>query len=194
MPDPAVTVGVTVTLELLAAVCPHTPVATLTERVPLLQRTLDLADATSPLRAAALLAEYAYESAWYTAWVEAVDVANTVTVPFDRYEGRATLGNTQPGDGSRYRGRGLVQLTGRANYRAAGEALALPLEDQPELAAAQDVAARVAAWYWTSRRLNDAADVADMDTVTRAINGSLTGQAFRLAAYQRAKRALGVGP
>ena len=49
------------------------------------------------------------------------------------YEGRADLGNTQPGDGQRYKGRGLIQLTGRANYREAGKALNLPLEQQPEL-------------------------------------------------------------
>lgn len=67
------------------------------------------------------------------------------------YEGRQDLGNTQPGDGPKYKGRGYIQLTGRKNYRAAGRALGLDLENNPTLVERQDVAEKVSLWYWTTR-------------------------------------------
>nr|WP_175725179.1 glycoside hydrolase family 19 protein [Burkholderia ambifaria] len=109
-----------------------------------------------------------------------------------RYEGRADLGNTQPGDGSRYRGRGLIQITGRANYKSAADALALPLVEQPELLELPSSAALSAAWFWNSRGLNDLADAGDFEAITRRINGGLNGQADRLVLWESAKSALGV--
>lgn len=106
------------------------------------------------------------------------------------YEGRRDLGNTVRGDGYRYRGRGYMMLTGRANYRAAGKALGLPLEAQPDLAARPQIAARVAGWYWTSRNLNHYADKGDagLRAITYRINGGYNGLADRQAYYGRAKR------
>ena len=76
----------------------------------------------------------------------------------EQYEGREDLGNEQPGDGPRYKGRGPLLLTGRANYRAAGKALGVDLENNPERAADPDVGFRVAGWLWSSRDLNAVAD------------------------------------
>lgn len=104
-----------------------------------------------------------------------------------RYEGRADLGNTEPGDGSRYRGRGLIQITGRANYRACGLALDLPLLDQPELLEKPMPAARSAGWFWKAHGL-DAID--DFTTMTRRINGGTNGLAERYAYLGQAKQAL----
>src|SRR5438034_4989813 len=70
------------------------------------------------------------------------------------YEGRKDLGNTQPGDGARYHGRGYIQLTGRANYRAYGQKLGLPLEQNPDLALQPDVAARILAGYIKDRGID----------------------------------------
>ena len=105
------------------------------------------------------------------------------------YEGRADLGNTEPGDGPRYRGRGWIQVTGRRNYRTAGLALGVDLEAEPERAAEPEIAWRVAAWFWRSRAL---ADVTDLERVTRRINGGTNGLADRRARYEVACAALGV--
>jgi len=106
------------------------------------------------------------------------------------YEGRADLGNTQPGDGKRYMGRGLIQITGRANYAAAGAALNLPLIEQPELLEQTSHAASSAAWFWNSHGLNDLADAGAFETITRRINGGLNGYQERQALLRLAIRAL----
>lgn len=111
-----------------------------------------------------------------------------------RYEGRRSLGNTQPGDGYRYRGRGIIQLTGRANYRRYGELLGLPLEENPDLAARPEHAAMIAGAYWKARGLNSRADRDDLEAVTRGVNGGLNGLEARRRWLERAKRALGVEP
>jgi predicted chitinase len=91
------------------------------------------------------------------------------------YEGRKDLGNTQPGDGARYHGRGYIQLTGRANYRAYGEKLGLPLERNPDLALRPDVAARILARYMKDRGIDKLAARGDWQAVRRAVNGGLNG-------------------
>lgn len=106
------------------------------------------------------------------------------------YEGRADLGNTQKGDGRRYKGRGLIQLTGRANYRAIGKKLNLPLEEQPELAAEPAVSLKIACEYWKSRNINAAADRDDLITATRLVNGGLNGLDDRSQYLRKAKVAL----
>jgi putative chitinase len=110
------------------------------------------------------------------------------------YEGRADLGNTQPGDGVRYKGRGLIQVTGRANYAECGKALALDLINCPELLEVLPAAARSAGWFWKSRGLNELADVDDFDRITRRINGGLTHIDERRVYWRRAKRILGIDP
>ena len=107
-----------------------------------------------------------------------------------RYEGRADLGNTHPGDGSKYRGRGLIQITGRANYKTCGEALGLDLINQPELLEKPQHACMSAAWFWATRGLNTLDDEGKFDTITRRINGGLNGQADRQTLYSRALKVL----
>ena len=102
-----------------------------------------------------------------------------------RYEGRADLGNNQPGDGQRYCGRGLIQITGRANYAAARNRMRAIGIDCPDFEAEPEQleepwwAALSAADYWTSRGLNPLADAGDFEAITRRINGGLNGQADR---------------
>jgi predicted chitinase len=91
------------------------------------------------------------------------------------YEGRRDLGNTQRGDGARYHGRGFIQLTGRANYRAYGGKLGVPLEAKPDLALRPDVAARVLACYFKDRHLDALAREGDWQGVRRGVNGGLNG-------------------
>lgn len=85
------------------------------------------------------------------------------------------LGNIRPGDGERYKGRGFIQITGRDNYRRAGEALGLPLEQRPELASRPDIAARIAIWYWKSRVRPNVTNFNDTRAVTRQINPVMRG-------------------
>jgi predicted chitinase len=91
------------------------------------------------------------------------------------YEGRADLGNTQPGDGARYHGRGYIQLTGRANYRAYGERLNLPLEEKPNLALRPDIAARILVEYFKQRQIPANAQAGEWRMVRLKVNGKLNG-------------------
>ena len=112
------------------------------------------------------------------------------TAAQSRYEGRADLGNTQPGDGSKYRGRGLIQITGRANYKACGEALGLDLINQPELLEKPQHACMSAAWFWATKGLSTLADEGKFETITRRINGGMNGLADRQMLYARALKVL----
>lgn len=108
----------------------------------------------------------------------------------DAYEGRADLGNTQPGDGPRFKGRGLIQLTGRANYKAYGDALGIDLvsgENPRRVGADPELAVDVACWFWQSNGLNAPADQDDIERITRSVNGGLNGFADRSRQLTRAK-------
>jgi predicted chitinase len=95
------------------------------------------------------------------------------------YEGRKDLGNVNPGDGVRYKGRGYIQLTGRANYRTYGKKIGVDLENNPELAKRPDIAAAIALAYWNSRVNKNAARSGDVKTVTYNINGGYNGLSAR---------------
>ena len=106
------------------------------------------------------------------------------------YEGRADLGNTHKGDGKRYKGRGLIQLTGRANYRNIGEILNLPLEDEPRLAAEPVTSLKIACEYWKNRKINAVADLDDLINATKRVNGGLNGLEDRRKYLRKAKTVL----
>ncbi|MCO2453868.1 glycoside hydrolase family 19 protein, partial [Pseudomonas aeruginosa] len=115
---------------------------------------------------------------------------NPRAIANNAYASRNGNGDEASGDGWRYRGRGLLQITGRANYRAAGAGLGQPLEQEPELLEQPEFAALSAAWWWASHGLNDLADRGEFAAITRRINGGTNGQAERLALWERAKRVL----
>jgi putative chitinase len=93
-----------------------------------------------------------------------------------KYEGRADLGNTATGDGFKYRGRGLIQVTGRANYAACGEAMGLDLINHPELLEQPQYACLSAAWFWATHGLNTLADVGDNANIGSIINTGRKGR------------------
>jgi len=93
----------------------------------------------------------------------------------EAYEGRKDLGNTHKGDGVRYKGRGIFQLTGRANYAKIGKLIDKDLENNPELAESPEISVLTALEYWKSRNLNALADKDDVESITRKINGGLNG-------------------
>lgn len=105
------------------------------------------------------------------------------------YGGRNGNGDEASGDGYAFRGRGMFQLTGRANYAAAAHALGLDLIGNPDLASQPAGAAKTALWFWRMRRCGDAAAADDCDAVTRLINGSGMDGAFaRRELVESAKR------
>ncbi len=134
-------------------------------------------------RAAAFLGQLSLESGELRYMEEIADGS--------AYEGRKDLGNINPGDGKRYKGRGPIQLTGRANYRLAGNALGVDLENYPEKAADPTIAFRVAVWYWKNRKLNERADALDYKGITKAINGGYTHHDRRVTYYNKALEVLG---
>ena len=103
------------------------------------------------------------------------------------YEGRKDLGNTQRGDGVRYKGRGIFQLTGRANYRVMSDKLKKPLEDKPDLAKTPEISVLTALEYWKSRGLNKFADADDVRSITKRINGGYNGFEDRKVYLAKAK-------
>jgi putative chitinase len=108
------------------------------------------------------------------------------------YEGRADLGNTQPGDGERFRGRGLIMITGRANYAAASHEFGVDFVRSPALLEREDYAALTSGWWWKDHGCNEIADDRDFVALTRRINGGLTGLEDRTLRLERAKFELGV--
>ena len=96
------------------------------------------------------------------------------------YGGRADLGNTQDGDGAKFHGRGLIQLTGRSNVTVCGDALGQPLTEHPELLLEPQWACMSAGWYWNKRNLNDLADNESWELITKRINGGVLGLQDRI--------------
>lgn len=142
----------------------------------------------TPIRQAAFIAQVGHESAGfaYTREIWGPTAAQL------KYEGRADLGNTQKGDGSTYRGRGLIQITGRANYAGAGAALGIDLVRNPQWLESADLAARSAGWFWKDRDCNALADRGDFVGLTRKINGGTNGLSDRQMRWGVAKKALNV--
>lgn len=134
---------------------------------------------STPQRLAHFLAQLAHESGNFIYMEEIASGA--------AYEGRKDLGNTQPGDGRRFKGRGPIQLTGRANYRDYGHALGIDLEGNPEIAAIPSIGMMTACRYWRDKGLNELADADDVERITRRINGGINGLADRKAKLAKIK-------
>lgn len=186
--------------------------------VPALSTAMARFKINSAVRAAAFIAQIGHESGGLTRLVEnlnysAQGLANTWPVRFKDsngqpsalanqiarkpelianavYGGRLGNGSVASGDGWRYRGRGLIQLTGKANYQEAGEALGVDLVAHPELLEQPEWACLAAAWFWSEHGLNELADAGKFEAITKRINGGLTGHAERVALWERAKAVL----
>ncbi|MBG7399707.1 glycoside hydrolase family 19 protein [Pseudomonas aeruginosa] len=186
--------------------------------VPALNVAMERFGIIAPVRGAAFLAQVGHESGQLTRLVENLNYSaqglaatwpsryrgadgkpNALALNLARhpqaianntYASRNGNGDEASGDGWRYRGRGLLQITGRANYRTAGAGLGQPLEQEPELLEQPEFAALSAAWWWSTHGLNELADRGEFAAITCRINGGLNGQAERLALWERAKRVL----
>lgn len=145
--------------------------------VPLLDVAMREFGITTPVRARMFLAQLAHESAGMTAFEERASGAD--------YEGNRALGNTQPGDGVRFKGRGPIQLTGRWNYMHYGKLLGVDLLKRPQIAAQPRYGFRLAAAYFEDRGCNRAADRGDFRECTRLINAALLHYDRRLELYEK---------
>lgn len=135
---------------------------------------------TTWLRVCHFLAQAAHESAGFRTLEEYASGS--------AYEGRKDLGNTKAGDGVRYKGRGIFQLTGRTNYKNYGDRIGYNLEDNPKLAADPKISVLTALEYWNSKQLSVFADRDDITTITKRINGGLNGFEDRKKYLERAKK------
>ena len=184
-----------VTGEQLKSIMPRLSDKRRGELLPFLTAAMTEFAIDTPARAAAFLAQLAHESGQFRFMEE-------IWGPTDaqrRYEPvtklSAALGNTDAGDGRRFKGRGPIQLTGRANYQRFGNLLGVDLVADPPRAASPEVAFRVAGLFWSKKGLNELADVATADAftaITKRINGGTNGLADRQAFYAAARRVLGV--
>lgn len=189
---------------------------------PALKDAMDKCDINTPHRAAAFLAQIAHESGELRRLVENLHYSaerlmqvwpkrfptlqkaqqytqNPSKLANLVYASRLGNGDEASGDGWNFRGRGLIQLTGRGNYQTVGQALHLSLASQPELLEQPTAAALSAAHFWKARGLNELADDrnednddADFAQITRIINGGLNGLNERKRYWQTAKRVLGI--
>ena len=171
-----------VTDDELRQIMPNCAAAKRADYLPFIQQAMEEFEITTYLREAAFLAQLAHESGELRYMEELASGA--------AYEGRKDLGNTQPGDGVRYKGRGPIQLTGRANYQKYGDLLGVDLINNPTQAATPQVGFRIAGEFWKLNGLNQLADQQQFETITRRINGGLNGQADRVMYYNRAKQVL----
>ncbi|GAB3652080.1 peptidoglycan-binding protein [Ramlibacter alkalitolerans] len=147
-----------------------------------LAATLDRYEINTRLRIAHFLGQTCHESAGFRTTEEFASG--------QAYEGRKDLGNTQPGDGVRFKGRGLLQLTGRANYQEYGRALGVDLVGQPELAAEPALSLQIACEFWKRKQINRVCDDDDVVGVTRKVNGGKNGLAERSTFTAKAKAAI----
>lgn len=184
-PTSPLEVTLMLTSELLRKIMTRCPASKLAEYFPFIEQAMQEFEINTPLRQAAFIAQLAHESCELKFMEEIASGA--------AYEGRRDLGNTQPGDGKRYKGRGPIQLTGRANYKRFGDLLGLDLVNNPQLAATPQVGFRIAGLFWKSHGLNELADQQKFQTITRRINGGLNGQADRVKYYNLAKKILTAG-
>jgi predicted chitinase len=171
-----------VTDDELRQIMPNCAAAKRTDYLPFIQQAMQEFEITSYLREAAFLAQLAHESGELR-YMEEIASGSA-------YEGRKDLGNTQPGDGKRYKGRGPIQLTGRANYKKYGDLLGLDLINNPTVAATKEVGFRIAGQFWKLNGLNGLADQQNFKQITRKINGGYNGLDDRTKYYNRAKQVL----
>lgn len=179
------------TLEQLCKIMPHLKRAKAELYLPLLNKALEEAGINTPLREAHFISQAAHESFEFLYFQEIYGP----TEQQKKYEPPSALatrlGNTQPGDGLRFKGRGIFQLTGRANYNKYGALLDLPLETNPALAADPEISFKIACKYWNLNHLSDFADKDDILTITKRINGGTNGLDSRKKYLALAKEALG---
>lgn len=177
------------TEEQLKKIMPQATSNNIKRYLPALNNAMKKFEINTVKRKAAFLSQIAVESAQLQFDTELPSNANGFD--FSKYDGRKDLGNTQPGDGPKYKGRGLLQLTGRHNYEVMTKKLNnigvnVNLVEHPELAARPDISTFIAGQYFKDHNLNKLADNGDIVGVTRGVNGGTNGLSQRISFYNKA--------
>lgn len=164
----------------------------LNPHLPYIGPALEEGKIDTPKRIAAFMAQMAHESGEYK-WM-----AETWGPTPDQlgYEGAVRLGNTQPGDGYKFRGRGPIQITGRDGYTRCAAAMGLDLIDHPELLMLPENATRSAVWFWNDK-VGGLSPIADQDwfrLISRLVNGGYNGLEDRIVYWRRNRDILGLPP
>lgn len=174
----------------LAIIMPNLSSAKRALFLPFMQRAMDEFEITNPLREAAFLAQVAHESGEFR-FMEEIWGPTTQQRRYEPVTSKSRdLGNTQPGDGKRFKGRGPIQLTGRDNYKRYGAMLGLDLTSDPLSVATPAVGFRTTGLFWQKNGLNELADKQFLKTITKRINGGFNGLEDRVRYYVRAKAVL----
>lgn len=176
-----------ITTEQLKKIYPFAKIGKIATFLPYLNRYMNLYEINTPTRQAAFLAQIGHESGqlFYTE-----EIASGKA-----YEGRRDLGNVFKGDGQRFKGRGLIQITGRSNYSQISHAFGIDFLAHPELLKEPEYATQSACWWWYNRKLNILSDTPteiNFKKITRIINGGYNGYADRFKMWQRAKLILNI--
>lgn len=180
-----------ITKDILLQIMPNLKETLCEKYFPFVQQAMAEFEITTPLREAAFLAQIAHESGEFR-FLEEIWGPTTAQKSYEPPSKKAKdLGNSEPGDGKRFKGRGAIQLTGRGNYEKFSHLLNLDLVTHPEMAANPDVAFRISGAFWKLNGLNQLADQGKFETITRRINGGLTGQSERLKYYNKARKLCG---
>jgi putative chitinase len=169
-----------ITKEMLKKIAPYSKDAIISALVEPLNEHLPKYGVNTHLRVTHFLAQAAHETAGFKTFEEFASG--------QAYEGRKDLGNTQPGDGKKYKGRGIFQLTGRANYKTFGKKIGKDLEGNPMLAGDAETSVLIALEYWNNRKLSPLADKDDVTAITKKINGGLNGFEDRKKYLVKAKK------
>jgi putative chitinase len=181
-----------ITNDVLRRIMPRLTEEKCTQCLPHLQQAMEEFGISEPLREAAFLAQIAHESGEFRFMQELWGPTEAQR----RYEPQSDLaqrlGNTEVGDGKRFKGRGPIQITGRANYQRYGQLLDIDLVNNPVLAASPEVSFRIAGLYWQKNGLNELADQEMFKTITKRINGGFNGLEERRRYYETARNVLGV--
>jgi putative chitinase len=160
--------------------------------MPFLQQAMEEFEINTPMRIAAFLAQLAHESAEFR-FMEEIWGPTEAQRRYEPITKKSKdLGNTEPGDGQRFKGRGPIQITGRSNYKKYGDGLGVDLVSDPKRAASPEIGFRTAGLYWMRNGLNELADKEWIKTITKRINGGFNGLEERTRYYIRAKNVLGV--
>lgn len=173
-----------ITRQQLQAMMPFAKSVNIDKYLEPLNDVMERFEINTPKRIAAFIAQLAHESGSLKYSEEIADG--------HAYEGRKDLGNTEKGDGKRFKGRGLIQLTGRANYTKFAQFCRRDVVKFPQLVSNPDLSALVSGWFWDRANLNNYADRDDFKGITRRINGGLNGYEDRLKHWTRCKSVLNV--
>jgi putative chitinase len=178
-----------ITKPILRAICSSCPDDKIDLYLPFINAAMTEFHIDNYARQTAFIAQIAHETGEFK-WMREIWGPTAQQKKYEPFSGSKLaeqLGNIEPGDGEKFKGRGAIQLTGRSNYAKFGKILGVDFIIHPQLAESHVFAFRIAGAFWETHGLNELADAGEFGAITRRINGGLNGQPQRLAYWEKAK-------